>query len=154
MGKNNLDAVFIDVEDFCQTFLPTWKKYLISSGVKERSKPSHLLVSEVMTIVISFHQSWYLDFKTYYIHFVYRYLTNDFPELVSYTRMLKLMQGILALLYSYLTHCQAKPIEITFGDFVYLWSNLVYSFQSSILMIDVCFTNAISKFLSFDDIRE
>nr|WP_263363524.1 hypothetical protein [Candidatus Enterovibrio escacola] len=44
-----------------------------------------------MTIVIAFHQSEYRDFKTYYIHFVYRYLTNEFPELVSYTRMLKFM---------------------------------------------------------------
>nr|WP_190320027.1 hypothetical protein [Candidatus Enterovibrio escacola] len=48
-----------------------------------------------MTIVIAFHQSGYRDLKTYYIHFIYRYLTNKFPELVSYTRMLKLMQGVL-----------------------------------------------------------
>nr|WP_263363870.1 hypothetical protein [Candidatus Enterovibrio escacola] len=41
-----------------------------------------------MTIVIALHQSWYRDFKTYYIHFVYLYLTNEFPELVSYKRML------------------------------------------------------------------
>ncbi|PCS21678.1 hypothetical protein [Candidatus Enterovibrio escicola] len=54
--------------------------------------------------MIAFHQSEYRDFKTYYIHFVCRYLTNKFPELVSYTRMLKLMQGVLDLLYSYLTH--------------------------------------------------
>ncbi|WP_190320041.1 hypothetical protein [Candidatus Enterovibrio escicola] len=30
---NNLDAIFVDVDDFCQTFLPAWKKYLISSLV-------------------------------------------------------------------------------------------------------------------------
>ncbi|WP_263363704.1 hypothetical protein [Candidatus Enterovibrio escicola] len=23
---NNLDAVFVDVDDFCQTFLPAWEK--------------------------------------------------------------------------------------------------------------------------------
>ncbi|PCS21783.1 Mobile element protein [Candidatus Enterovibrio escicola] len=38
--------------------------------------PSCLLVSEVMTIVIAFHQSGYRDFKTYYIHFIFCYLTN------------------------------------------------------------------------------
>nr|WP_223824125.1 hypothetical protein [Candidatus Enterovibrio escacola] len=60
---NNLDAVFVD---FCQTFLPAWEKQLISSGVKQRNKPFRLSVSEVIT----FHQSGYLDFETYYIHFV------------------------------------------------------------------------------------
>nr|WP_150140417.1 hypothetical protein [Candidatus Enterovibrio escacola] len=70
---NNLDAVFLDIEDFFQTFLPAWEDYLISSGVKQRNKPSLLSVSKVMTIVIAFHQSRYGDFKTYYIHFVYRY---------------------------------------------------------------------------------
>ncbi|WP_223824176.1 hypothetical protein [Candidatus Enterovibrio escicola] len=51
---NNLDAVFVG---FCQTFLPVWKKYLISSGVKQKNKPFRLSASGVMTIVIVFHQS-------------------------------------------------------------------------------------------------
>nr|WP_223824347.1 hypothetical protein [Candidatus Enterovibrio escacola] len=59
---NNLDTVFSDVDNFCQTLLPVWKKYLISSGIKQKNKPFRLLVSEVMTIVIAFHQSGYRDF--------------------------------------------------------------------------------------------
>ncbi|PCS23875.1 Mobile element protein [Candidatus Enterovibrio escicola] len=39
---NNLDAVFVDVNDFCQTFIPAWKKCLISSGIKQRNKLSCL----------------------------------------------------------------------------------------------------------------
>nr|WP_223824323.1 hypothetical protein [Candidatus Enterovibrio escacola] len=77
---NNSDVVFVD---FCQTFLPAWKKHLISFGIKQRYKLSRLSVSEVMTMVIAFHQSGYRDFKTYYIHFICRYLTNEFPELVT-----------------------------------------------------------------------
>nr|WP_158523725.1 hypothetical protein [Candidatus Enterovibrio escacola] len=38
-----------------------------------------------MTIVIAFYQSRYREFKTYYIHFIYHYLTNEFPELTSAT---------------------------------------------------------------------
>nr|WP_263363553.1 transposase [Candidatus Enterovibrio escacola] len=109
---NNLNTVVVDVDDFCQAFLPAWKKHLISSGIKQRNKPSHLSVSEVIT----FHQSKYQNFKTYYIHFVCRDLTNAFPELISYTRMLKLMQGVLAPLCSYLTHRQARPTGIAFVD--------------------------------------
>ncbi|WP_223824016.1 hypothetical protein [Candidatus Enterovibrio escicola] len=47
-----------------------------------------------MTLVITFHRSGYRDFKTYYIHFVYCSPINEFPELCSYARMLKLMQGV------------------------------------------------------------
>ncbi|PCS22368.1 Mobile element protein [Candidatus Enterovibrio escicola] len=39
---NNLNAVFVDVDDFYQTFLPAWKKHLISSGIKQRNKPFRL----------------------------------------------------------------------------------------------------------------
>nr|WP_263364335.1 hypothetical protein [Candidatus Enterovibrio escacola] len=38
---NNLDIIFVDVDGFCQPFLPAWEKHLISSGVKQRNKPSH-----------------------------------------------------------------------------------------------------------------
>ncbi|PCS22224.1 Mobile element protein [Candidatus Enterovibrio escicola] len=48
------------------------EKYPISSGIKQRNKLSSLSVSEVMTIMIAFHQSGYRDFKTYYIHFICR----------------------------------------------------------------------------------
>ncbi|PCS23177.1 Mobile element protein [Candidatus Enterovibrio escicola] len=57
LGMNNLETVFVDVDDFYQTFFPTWKKHLISSGIKQRNHPSHLSVSKVMMIVITFHQS-------------------------------------------------------------------------------------------------
>nr|WP_190320070.1 hypothetical protein [Candidatus Enterovibrio escacola] len=57
-----------------------------------------------MMIVITIYQSGYRDFKTYYIYFVCRYLTNVFSELVSYTRILKLMQGVPVPLCSYLTY--------------------------------------------------
>ncbi len=69
-----------------------------------------------MTIVIAFHQSGYQDFKIYYIHFVYRYLTNEFPELVSYTQMRKFMRGVLVPLFPYLTPRQARPTRISFVD--------------------------------------
>ncbi|PCS22185.1 Mobile element protein [Candidatus Enterovibrio escicola] len=56
--------------------------------------------------MIAFYQSGYRDFKTYHIHFVCRYFTNEFLKLVSYKRMLKIMRGVLVPLCSYLTHRQ------------------------------------------------
>ncbi|PCS21149.1 hypothetical protein [Candidatus Enterovibrio escicola] len=54
-------------------------KHLISSDIKQRNKPSFFSVSEVINI----HHSGYLGFKTDYIHFIYLYLTNKFPELIN-----------------------------------------------------------------------
>nr|WP_263363701.1 hypothetical protein [Candidatus Enterovibrio escacola] len=39
---NNLDAVFVDIDDFYQTFLPASEKHLISSDVKQTNKPFRL----------------------------------------------------------------------------------------------------------------
>ncbi|WP_339379096.1 transposase [Candidatus Enterovibrio escicola] len=97
-------------------FPPYMGKHLILSGIKQRNKLYRLLVSEVMTIGISIHQSGYLDFKTYYIDFVFCYFTTEFSELVSYMKMLRLMQGVLVSLFYYLTHRQARPIGIAFVD--------------------------------------
>ena len=113
---NNLEAIYVDVDDFCLLFEPQWLKHLIASGEKQRIKPSRLSSSEVMTILIAFHQSGYRDFKTYYTKFVCQYWRHYFPDLVSYTRMLKLLQTVLPALCSYLKQRFAKPTGIAFID--------------------------------------
>ncbi|URR00054.1 hypothetical protein LOC50_07225 [Pseudoalteromonas sp. SCSIO 43095] len=113
---NNLDAIYLDVDDFCLLFEPQWLKHLIASGEKQRIKPSRLSSSEVMTILIAFHQSGYRDFKTYYTKFVCQYWRHYFPDLVSYTRMLKLLQATLPALCSYLKQRFDKSTGIAFID--------------------------------------
>ena len=60
---NNLDAIYVEVDDFCLLFEPLWLKHLIKSGEKQRIKPSRLASSEVMTILIAFHQSGFTTLK-------------------------------------------------------------------------------------------
>ncbi|TMO21428.1 IS982 family transposase, partial [Pseudoalteromonas sp. S4741] len=48
---NNLDAIYLGVDDFCLLFEPQWLKHLIESGEKQSIKPSRLSSSEVMTIL-------------------------------------------------------------------------------------------------------
>lgn len=86
----NLEEIFCEVDDFCQQFVPAWHQSLLKSGEKNRNKPSRLSDSEVMTLLILFHQLGYRNFKTFYIHYAQRHLQKKFPGLVSYTRMLKL----------------------------------------------------------------
>jgi hypothetical protein len=112
----SLDAIYVDVDDFCLLFEPKWQAHLIEIGEKQRIKPSRLTSSEVMTILIAFHHSGFRDFKTYYTQFVSRYWREYFPDLVSYTRMLKLLQTVLPALCSYLKQRFSKPTGIAFID--------------------------------------
>ncbi len=112
----SLESVFLEVDDFCQVFVPEWEKGLLESNEKSRNKPSKLSYSEVMTIVISFHQMGYRNFKTFYIKHVCKYFTGAFPDLVSYSYMVRLIQSVTVPLCAFLTHRYDKPTGIAFVD--------------------------------------
>ena len=86
-----LDEIFCDVDDFCQHFMPEWEKQLLSIGHRKRRRPGRMHTSEIMTIIILFHQSNHRDFKNYYKGFVTRFYADAFPSLLSYTRFLEVM---------------------------------------------------------------
>ena len=98
----SLTELFCDVDDFCQSFLPAWRKQLLSIGAMERQRERSLSMSEIMTILIHFHQSHYRDFKAYYTDYVLERLRREFPGLVSYTRFVEFMPSVLLPLCVYL----------------------------------------------------
>ncbi|PCS24111.1 hypothetical protein [Candidatus Enterovibrio escicola] len=55
---NNLNVIYRRCRRLLPDFPPCMKKHLISSGIKQRNKLSRLSVSEVMTIVIAYQQTW------------------------------------------------------------------------------------------------
>jgi len=91
----SLLELFVCVDDFCQSFLPVLEQHLLTSGVIQRRRERSLSISEVMTIVIHFHQSHYRDFKAYYCEHVLLHLRSEFPGLVSYTRFVEFMPSVL-----------------------------------------------------------
>ena len=60
----SLLELFCDVDDFLLSFEPQWKAVQLQGG-KQRERAGHLYPSEVMTILIHFHQSHYRTFKAY-----------------------------------------------------------------------------------------
>ena len=112
----NLDQIFVAVDDFCQQFIPAWEASLPESGEKQRRKPSRLSTSEVMTLLVLFHRYRYRDFKTFYTQYAQVHLKGAFPELVSYTRMLTVLQSVLVPLCAYLTQRYGKPTGIAYID--------------------------------------
>lgn len=91
----SLLELFVHVDDFCQAFLPAFEQHLLTSGVRQRQRARSLSISEVMTILIHFHQSYYRKFKAYSCEHVLPHLRNEFPGLVSYTRFVDFMPSAL-----------------------------------------------------------
>lgn len=60
---SNLDELFCDVDDWAKTFEPLFQKQLLSSGVRKRIRAKSLCLSEIMTILIAFHQNSYRNFN-------------------------------------------------------------------------------------------
>ena len=81
----SLLETFCSVDDFCQEFDPIWKQRLLKYGLRRRKRKSRRSLSEVMTLIIHFHQSGCRNLKTYYVNYVQQYLQTKFPGLVSYS---------------------------------------------------------------------
>ena len=112
----SLLELFCRVDDFYQLFQPQWQREMLTSGTIRRRRPTKLFRSEIMTIMIHFHQSRYRDFKTYYTQFVQRYLHSEFHHLVSYGRFVQLMPRVLVPLCAYLVSCYGRCTENSFID--------------------------------------
>lgn len=112
----SLVDTFCDVDDFCQHFEPRWERFQLKSGLRQRRRKSRLSLSEVMTIVIHFHQSGYRTFKAYYLNHVQKHLQKEFPDLVSYSRFVRLMAQAFAPLTLYLMTRRGQCKGISFVD--------------------------------------
>lgn len=73
-------------------------------------------MSEVMRLLIHFHQSHYRHFKAYYTEYVQVHLRSEFPALVSYNRFVELMPTALVALSGYLRACYGQCMGISFID--------------------------------------
>jgi hypothetical protein len=114
---DSLLELFCDVDDFCKAFVPVWQKKQLDAGEIQRQRERSLSISEIMTILIHFHQSHYRDFKAYYIGYVQERLRAEFPGLVSYTRFVEFIPSVLIPLCVYLRQsCLGTCTGISFID--------------------------------------
>lgn len=111
----SLLELFCHVDDFCQEVKATHHKRLVSR-TGQRVRQPDLSESEMITILIHFHQSGYRHFKAYYIDYVQKHLRAEFPDLVSYSRFIQLMPRQLILLWAYAQFCCGKCSGISFVD--------------------------------------
>jgi hypothetical protein len=71
--------LFCPVDDFWKAFAPSFYAQQISCKRIKRCRPGQLSSSEVMTMLIAFHQLNYRTFKAYYLEHVCVSWRDEFP---------------------------------------------------------------------------
>ena len=114
----NIITLFCEIDDF---FL-AYEKWVSTQCLPEtppletRGRPRQLHPSEVMTLLIAFHQSNYRTLKHFYLKHVCVYWGDEFPHLVSYSRFVRLQSEVLTLLVSYLSTTLGDCSGVSFVD--------------------------------------
>ena len=111
--------IFYLVVEFCKDitksrrvtpFLNQWQK-------KSRNRKFILSDSEVITIMVPFHQKQYRNFKHFYMYYVQKHLQSDFPQTVSYNRFVELQQKAVMPMVLFLQfYCLGKCTGVSFID--------------------------------------
>ena len=113
----NIVSLFCEIHDFFMMYETHLSTHCLPDTPPEtRGRPRRLHPSEVMTILIAFHQSNYRTFKHFYLKHVCVYYRAEFPQLVSYSRFVQLKKEVLRLLTFYLSTHAGTCSGISFVD--------------------------------------
>jgi hypothetical protein len=117
--NTNLVEIFYIIDEFCKEIEKTIQGHRLvkETSKKVRKKSFTMSDSEVITIMIMFHQSHYRDIKAFYINYIQQYRQKDFPCTVSYNRFVELQQKALLPMSVFLQLCcLGKCTGISFID--------------------------------------
>jgi len=114
MFENLLISLFCSIDDFSSRFESEFNQFLLPNrGHITRTPRIHL--SEIMTILVSFHHSKFRTFKDFYLSEEIN-LRKYFPNLVSYHRFIELIPRSIFPLFCYLFSLLKKCSGISFID--------------------------------------
>jgi len=110
----DVTKLFCSIDDFWKSFEDYWiKNQLIHKP--SRGPTCKLSMSEIMTIMILFHQSNFRTFKHFYF-FLQQDYRKAFPKMPCYSRFIALQKSVFIPLFTYLHHCKGKVTGISFID--------------------------------------
>ncbi len=112
----SLLKLFCNVDDFWKAFQRHWRRVTLERNGGRKVRATQLSPSEIMTVLIPFHQSHYRSFKAYYTEYVLIHRRAEFPGLVSYNRFVELTPSVMVPLLAYLQQRQGKCTGLSFVD--------------------------------------
>ena len=75
------------------------------NSTKKRNRKFRMSDSEVMTILVMFHHSRYLDLKSFYLNYICQQCQAYFSHVVSYNHFVELQQKVGYKLIAFLNMC-------------------------------------------------
>lgn len=108
----NLTELFCAIDDFYKIFKSNFKQL---SYKKSRGPSSSISISEIMTIIVLFHQSNFRTFKYFYFFLLESY-KKEFPGLPSYSRFVSMKKYAFLPLLFYMLSIRGKVTGISFID--------------------------------------
>ncbi|GFO74862.1 transposase, IS982 family [Bathymodiolus platifrons methanotrophic gill symbiont] len=112
----SLTQLFCDADDFCKVFIPEWEKTQIESSEKKRRRKRCISTSEIISLIIYYHQSGYGTFKWFYLRYLPRNLSGAFPKAPSYNRFIELLPEVIVPLTAFMQTRCGKGEGIAFVD--------------------------------------
>ena len=110
----DITSLFCSADDFWKEFKLHWYKNQIHYK-STRGPTCGLSMSEIMTILILFHQSNYRTFKYFYF-FIYENYKKYFPKMPCYSRFVALQKAAFIPLFAYLHANKGSVTGISFID--------------------------------------
>ena len=93
--EDKVTELFCMADDFCKFFDAMMKKYTLKSDNKRAyHRDSTMSKSEIMLIMIMFHDSGYRCLKHFYVEKVCKHLRHLFPKVVSCNRFVELEKQV------------------------------------------------------------
>jgi hypothetical protein len=109
--------LFCHVDDFTQNFAQQHvAQPALPIATRTRNRALQMQPSEIMTLLILFHQQRYRDFKTFYVQHALEHLRAEFPRLPSYTRFVEWIPRCIMPLTAYLFAQLGSCSGISFVD--------------------------------------
>lgn len=114
--KKDITKLFVYVDDFCKQYDAMFQANILPC-LKKPTRIPGLTISEIMTIILLFHQSPAKNFKFFYKSYLQLYQL-EFPKLPSYNRFIELKQRCLGHFHAFLMVlcAMAKHTGISYID--------------------------------------
>lgn len=92
--EDKVIETFCNIDDLTKEFKVFEAKFWLFGNRSKPTRVPQLSDSEIITILVLYHQSGYKTFKDFYNRFVSKALREYFPDVVSYDRFLTLMKRV------------------------------------------------------------
>lgn len=88
ISNDKFAEIFFAIDEFCKVFEPAFTQRLLEDGKKQRNGPFKRSMNEIITITVIFQLSGHRTFKHFYLFYVQKHMKGEFPDTVSYNRLL------------------------------------------------------------------